>query len=60
MEKGRLQFIERAPAKRKEIWRKLGVLPRGVDREIVEMMHRTHIGVDNDYANIIWIKDIPE
>ncbi len=53
MEKGEIQFIERAPAKRKEIWKKLGILPRGIDREIVEMMHRTHIGVDNDYANII-------
>jgi anaerobic carbon-monoxide dehydrogenase catalytic subunit len=27
--------------------------PRGVDREIVECMHRTHIGVDHDYAHII-------
>ena len=52
MEKGRIQFIERAPARRKEIWSNLGILPRGIDREIVEMMHRTHIGVDNDYANI--------
>jgi len=53
MEKGRIQFVERAPAKRKEVWRKAGILPRGIDREIVEMMHRTHIGVDTDYANII-------
>ncbi len=53
MEKGEIQFIKRAPAKRREIWEKLGILPRGIDREIVEMMHRTHIGVDNDYANII-------
>ncbi|MHC1636024.1 MAG: anaerobic carbon-monoxide dehydrogenase catalytic subunit [Candidatus Methanospirareceae archaeon] len=53
MEKGRLQFVERAPARRKEVWKKLGILPRGIDREIVEMMHRTHIGVDNDFANII-------
>ena len=28
-------------------------MPRGIDREIVECMHRTHIGVDNDYKNII-------
>lgn len=53
MEKGEIQFIERAPAKRKEIWKGLGILPRGIDREIVEMMHRTHIGVDNEHANII-------
>jgi len=53
IEKGRLQFIERAPAVRRERWEGLGILPRGIDREIVEMMHRTHIGVDNDYTNII-------
>ena len=32
---------------------KLGITPRGIDREIVEMMHRTHVGVDNDPENII-------
>jgi carbon-monoxide dehydrogenase catalytic subunit len=46
-------FIKRAPLKRQEIWRNLGIVPRGVDREIVEMMHRTHIGVDQDYENIL-------
>ncbi|MDP7163415.1 MAG: anaerobic carbon-monoxide dehydrogenase catalytic subunit, partial [Phycisphaerae bacterium] len=30
-----------------------GVMPRGVDREIVEIMHRTNIGVDNDMVNIM-------
>jgi len=50
---GSLQFVNLAPKKRQEIWKKLGVIPRGVDREIVEIMHRTHIGVDNDYKNII-------
>ena len=46
-------FIKRAPLKRQEIWRNLDIVPRGVDREIVEMMHRTHIGVDQDYENIL-------
>ena len=46
-------FIKRAPLKRQEVWRNLGIVPRGVDREIVEMMHRTHIGVDQDYENIL-------
>jgi len=50
---GNLQFVNLAPKKRQEIWKKLGVTPRGVDREIVEIMHRTHMGVDNDYKNII-------
>ena len=50
---GELRLIELAPKKRQEIWRKLGIVPRGIDREIVEIMHRTHMGVDNDYKNII-------
>ncbi len=48
-----LRFISRAPKKTQALWRKLGIIPRGVDREIVECMHRTHMGVDNDYKNII-------
>jgi carbon-monoxide dehydrogenase catalytic subunit len=51
-QEGPIRFTRRAPAKRVELWKKLGVDPRGVDREIVECMHRTHIGVDNDYVNI--------
>jgi carbon-monoxide dehydrogenase catalytic subunit len=47
------RFIKRAPLKRQEIWRELGIVPRGIDREIVEIMHRTHIGVDNDELNLI-------
>lgn len=50
---GELQFVERAPAKRLQLWRKLGIVPRGIDREIVEIMHRTLMGVDNDYKNIL-------
>ena len=26
---------------------------RNIDREIVEIMHRTHIGVDQDYKNLM-------
>ena len=50
---GELKLIGLAPAKRQALWRKLDVVPRGIDREIVEIMHRTHMGVDNDYRNII-------
>ena len=35
------------------LWQKLGIMPRGIDRENVEMLHRTHMGVDNDYVNIL-------
>ena len=50
---GELTYIKRAPKKRQELWRKHGVVPRGCDIEIVELMHRTHMGVDQDYHNII-------
>lgn len=43
-----LGFSCRVPEVRKEIWRKHAIMPRGVDREIAEMMHRTHMGCDND------------
>ncbi|MFC1942329.1 anaerobic carbon-monoxide dehydrogenase catalytic subunit [Chloroflexota bacterium] len=50
---GELIFIKNAPLKRQEIWRNLGVVPRGIDREVVELMHRTHMGVDQDYKNLM-------
>ena len=43
-----LGFTCRVPEKRRELWRTLNIMPRGVDREIAEMMHRTHMGCDND------------
>ena len=52
-QKGPIQFTRRAPAKRLELWQRLGIEPRGIDREIVECMHRTHMGVDSDYVNLI-------
>ena len=50
---GELVYIKKAPLKRQEIWRKQGVVPRGIDREVVEIMHRTHMGVDQDYEHLI-------
>ncbi len=52
-QEGELQFVKRAPARRQQLWRRLGVVPRGIDREVVEMMHRTSIGVDQDYRNLM-------
>ncbi len=53
MRKGHLTMTERAPKARQELWKKLGIAPRGIDRENVETLHRTHMGVDNDYVNIL-------
>jgi carbon-monoxide dehydrogenase catalytic subunit len=45
-------YLKRAPQPLYEKWEKEGVLPRNIDREIVEIMHRTHMGVDQDYKNL--------
>jgi len=51
--KSGLGFAGRVPQQRSEVWDKLGITPRGIDRENVEMLHRTHMGVDNDYVNTL-------
>lgn len=48
-----LSFLDRVPDKRRALWEELRVTPRGIDRENVEMMHRTHMGVDNDATSIL-------
>ena len=48
-----LKFLSRVPEKRMEVWRGLGIVPRGIDREIAEMMHRTHMGCDNDHVSLL-------
>jgi len=48
-----LGFTVRAPEQRSDKWTELGIMPRGIDRENVEMLHRTHMGVDNDYVNTL-------
>ena len=52
-QEGELALIQRAPKKQKELWRKLKVMPRGIDREIVEALARTNMGVDNDYRSLM-------
>ncbi|GBD84127.1 carbon monoxide dehydrogenase 1 [bacterium BMS3Abin02] len=49
----RIGFLNRVPEVRRAKWAELGITPRGIDRENVEMLHRTHMGVDNDYVNIL-------
>ncbi|HPA72459.1 MAG TPA: anaerobic carbon-monoxide dehydrogenase catalytic subunit [Spirochaetota bacterium] len=48
-----LKTLELAPLKRQGVWERLEVKPHGVDRMIVESLHRTHMGVDHDYKNIL-------
>ncbi len=50
---GEIIYLKRAPAKRQEIWHNLGIAPRNIDREIVEILHRTHMGNDQDAEHIL-------
>jgi carbon-monoxide dehydrogenase catalytic subunit len=52
-QRGEVVPARRAPKKRQERWKELGIIPRGVDREVVEALHRTHIGDDQDYEHIL-------
>jgi carbon-monoxide dehydrogenase catalytic subunit len=52
-QEGKLTFIARAPDKQKKIWEKYNLIPRGIDREVVEALSRTNVGVDNDYKNLM-------
>ena len=49
---GEIPFAKRVPPKTLETWRKEGIVPRGAMREIMELMHRSAMGVDQDYENI--------
>lgn len=53
MKKEKITFTCRVPKQRTELWEKLRVMPRGIDRETSETMHRTHMGVDNNYVSIL-------
>ena len=50
---GEVDIYKRAPEKRQKLWKKLGVIPRGLDREVVEALHRTHMGDDQDAEHIL-------
>jgi len=50
---GEIAYTKRATPKRQQRWRELKLTPRAVDREIAEVMHRTHEGVDLDPEHIL-------
>ena len=50
---GELLYVKRAPEKRQQIWREQKLTPRSIDREIVDMLHRTHIGNDQDAEHLL-------
>ncbi len=53
MRRKEINLVKRAPLKRRQLWDKVGITPRGIDRETSEMLHRTHMGVDNDWQSLL-------
>ena len=47
------KLLKRAPKVRQELWHKLGIEPRAIDREIATVMHSTHIGCTSDLDSLI-------
>ena len=52
-QKGEIKYISRATKKRQELWKQLDLIPRGIDREVVDTLHRTHMGDDQDAEHIL-------
>ncbi len=52
-QRGELKSIALAPPKRRALWKSLGLAPRGIDREAVETMHRTHAGTDQSPEHLL-------
>ncbi len=48
-----VSYTTRATPKRQKIWRDLDIVPRAIDREIVEALGRTHIGDDQDVRSLL-------
>ena len=47
------KLLKRAPKVRQELWHKLGIEPRAIDREIATVMHSTHVGCTSDLDSLI-------
>jgi len=50
---GPLLYTRKAPLRRQALWAKHGVVPRGIDREVVEALHRTHMGTDQEFHSVM-------
>jgi carbon-monoxide dehydrogenase catalytic subunit len=48
-----LRSLKLAPVIQQNIWKINNVEPLGIDRMIVEAMHRSTMGVDHDYKNLL-------
>ena len=52
-QEGSLRFTARAPEGTRRRWKEADVEPRGIDRDVVDLLHRTNIGCDSDAKHIM-------
>jgi carbon-monoxide dehydrogenase catalytic subunit len=52
-QKGEINYLSRAPKKTQDRWKKWDIVPRGIDREVCEAMHRTNVGVDHEPDHLL-------
>jgi carbon-monoxide dehydrogenase catalytic subunit len=52
-QQGEIIYLKRAPGKRQQLWHELGIAPRGIDREVVDIMHRTNVGNDQSVESLL-------
>ena len=50
---GTQKFLKRAPEHTQEIWKREGIEPRAIDREVSQSMHMTHMGCSSDPKALI-------
>jgi carbon-monoxide dehydrogenase catalytic subunit len=53
LQEGKLESLTLAPESRQAVWDRLDIAPAGIDSTIVEALHRTNIGTDHDYKNLV-------
>jgi carbon-monoxide dehydrogenase catalytic subunit len=49
---GPMATLAQAPLKRQAVWKKNNVEPHGIDHSVVELMHRTNMGVDHSFEHV--------
>ncbi len=47
-----MKTLSQAPLRRQALWKKNNVEPHGIDHSVVELMHRTHMGVDHSFSHV--------
>jgi anaerobic carbon-monoxide dehydrogenase catalytic subunit len=49
---GPMVTLRQSPLKRQAVWKKNKVEPHGIDHSVVELMHRTNMGVDHSFEHV--------